>query len=114
MKGSPHIDAPRIPRKDHPAIATAAVITIPAVESEWHVIDRIDWSYDLAPTGGLLTIAVNGVTKWAESITAAGPGSFDFSAMGGWADENAVGLAVVITLASGGAAVTGKLNAVTH
>ena len=94
-----------VPKFNYPAANTAAVITLAAKENLKNVIHYIQWSYSAAPTGGRLFITFGGVTKFDVDITAAGPGGFDFYLPG------IVNEAVVITLAAGGAAIVGKLNA---
>lgn len=86
-----------------PAAATAAVVTLAAIEFKRRVVARIVWSYSAAPTGGKLTITGEGTT-FEFDITAAGPGSLPLCYVGA---ENT---AVVVTLASGGGTVVGKLN----
>lgn len=89
-----------------PTADTAAVITLAASSGFHHVIHGVQWSYTgTAPSSGKLTITVNAAIKWEVDITALGPGGFTFTIAGG---NNQ---AVVLTLAAGGAATTGKLNA---
>jgi hypothetical protein len=88
-----------------PAAATAAVITIAAVANRKHWIHNIQWSYSADPTGGRITITSGGVTKFDVDVTTGGPGGFGLEIVGGVNEE------IVITLASGGGTVVGKLNA---
>ena len=90
--------------KHHPASNTAAVVTLTGAALTKYVIQSIQWSYDTAPTGGNLKIERGATTDWSVSITTAGPGGFSFILPGN-TNEN-----VVVTLAAGGAGVTGKLN----
>lgn len=92
---------------NYPAANTAAVITLSAKDERRHVVHFVQWSYSAAPTGGKLTITRGGVTEFDVDITAAGPGGFNLYFAG------KVNEAVVITLAAGGAAIVGKLNAQT-
>jgi len=91
----------------HPAIATAAVITIAADADHRWVLETLSWSYDALPTGGLLTISVGGSVKYKEFITNKGPGFFPVC---GWNEDGAKNEALVVTLAAAGGAVTGTLN----
>jgi hypothetical protein len=98
-------------KKHHPAGAnTAAIATIAAVAGRMHVIEQVDYSYEGgAPTGGLLTIAFGGSDKWVQYITA--EGTKEISPPGGiYNQAQTLNEAAVITLAAGGAAVTGKVN----
>ena len=88
----------------YPASNTAAVITIAAVAGFQHFIHGVQWSYSAEPTGGRLTVTVNAVTVWDADVISGGPGGFSFEIPGG------TNQAVVITLAAGGAGITGKLN----
>lgn len=71
-------------------------------------IAAIHWSYDAAPTGGRLSITIDTVVVYDVDITAAGPGAVSFG--DGELKLPAVSTDLDITLAAGGAAVTGKLN----
>ena len=90
------------------AAATAATLTKAADASEFWVVDWITWSYSAAPTGGKLTVALGGVSYLEVDITAGGPGQlqFDHPLYTGTKNE-----ALLITLASGGGAVVGKVSA---
>lgn len=88
-----------------PAANTAAVITLAATVDKKHYLPRVVWSYDAVPTGGRLTITDDGNTVFDISITADGPGVIDLGI-----ESAAVNKALVITLAAGGAGVTGKVN----
>jgi len=91
---------------DHqPAGATAAVVTFPAKEGHRTIVQNIQWSYDTAPTGGLLTVVSGATTIFSLNVSAAGPGGYNLTLIGG------INEAVVVTLASGAGAVVGKLNA---
>lgn len=89
-----------------PAANTACVITIAADPVRKHVCHLVQWSYSTAPTGGRLTIEDGaGTVVFDVDITAAGPGGLTLFISG------SANKAMVITLAAGGAAVQGKLNA---
>ena len=95
--------------KHEPASNTAAVITYAAGGAGVsHVISGVAWSYNDDPTGGNLKIEDgSGTTVFSVDITAAGPGFFVFpEPLRGTANT-----ALIITLAAGGASVTGKVNA---
>lgn len=89
---------------------TAAAVTVAADTDEFWVVDRIDWSYDAAPTGGLLTIAygTSPTTVWQVDITAAGPGFVNFDR--GLHNAATKNEQLVVTLAAGGAGIGGELN----
>ena len=82
-----------------------AVATIPAVPGEFHAIVGVHWSHSIAPTAGLLTIAIGGVTVFEVHVTAAGPGVINFEKP---LQNGVMNAAVVVTL-TGGAAVK-RLN----
>lgn len=87
-----------------PAANTAAVATLAAVPGQSWALSKIIWSYNGTPTAGSLTIAWNSASI-VLYITSAGPGEFIFP-------EDFVlplNTAVVITLAAGGAGVTGTV-----
>lgn len=87
-----------------PAAATAAVITLAAVANRQHAIHDIHYSYDATPTGGNILITDDGTTVFDLDIPAAGEKHLPIGLRGDF------GAAVVITLASGGGAVQGKLH----
>jgi hypothetical protein len=89
-----------------PAANTAAVVTFASVEGRSHVIWAIEWSYSAGPTGGSVTITDGGVVMLQLDITAGGPGSILFEPP----KKAYRGNAVVVTLAAGGAGISGKLN----
>lgn len=92
--------------KHAPAAATAAVITLAAIEKQSYHIHKIIWSYDTTPTGGLLTVTVNGAEILPGiPITASGPGALSVNIT---SNDNE---AVVITLASGAGTVVGRVYA---
>jgi len=67
----------------------------------------IAYSYDAAPTGGKLTVKQGATTIFELDVTAAGAKFLDFA-------RNQLAMTasatVTVTLAAGGAGVTGKLN----
>ena len=85
------------------AANAAAVITVTDPRS----VDWIVWSYDDAPTDGKLTMAFGETTIFEVDITAGGPGELLLDPIVGMTDTGTL----TITLAAGGAGVTGKLNA---
>lgn len=90
-----------------PAVNTQAQITFPAAGTGVHnVISGVSWSYDGLPTNGNLTIedGTDVVREW--DITTGGPGFIPFNPpFQGTGDT-----ALTVTLAAGGAGVSGKLN----
>lgn len=89
------------------ATNAAAVITIDAVPHVAHILRQIAFSYDRTPTGGNLKIeSPSGTTLFDMDVTSKGAGPFSLEING------AMGEALIITLADGGAGVTGKINAV--
>lgn len=83
----------------------AATVTksAPATGLQWTWDSGIFFGYDGAPTGGLLTLTVNGVVELQVPITSAGAGfiPYDGPTTGGDAK------AVVLNLSAGGSGVTG-------
>lgn len=97
---------PLTKQTDLPAAATAAVVTIAAPGAGFRtVIRHIEWSYSAAPTGGRLTITSGATTINDFDIIAGGPGALVVDIPANLANE-----AMVVTLASGGGVVVGKLN----
>ena len=94
-----------------PAANTSAVVTYAAVAGVSHVVSSVVWSYNAAPTGGNLKIEDGaGNTIFTTDITSQGPGFIQFTP----AKRGTVNTALIVTLAAGGAAVTGKLSVVGH
>lgn len=91
-----------------PAANTAAVLTLaaPTDTARRRVFSSVHWSYSGAPTGGRLTIASSGQSTYDVDITAGGPGYLTFPDN----FRGAAGQTVVLTLAAGGAGVSGKIN----
>ena len=96
-----------------PAVNTAAVVTYAAVAGKKHVISGIAWSYAGAdPVGGNLKVEdVSGTTVFTMDITSEGAGFMVFPQPKASA---AVNTAMIITLAAGGASVSGKVSIVNH
>lgn len=93
-----------------PAANTAAVVTLPAVEGECHVVDGLAWSYAGTGTlsGGNLKVELAGTTVFSMDVSAKGQDTVPFRQRGG------PGEAVVVTLAAGGADVSGKVSLLGH
>ena len=88
-----------------PAANTAAIVTLSAVTAKKHYLPRVAWSYNAVPTGGGLTVTDDGDTVFSVSITADGAGYLPLGIESGTSNTD-----MVVTLAAGGAAVTGKVN----
>ncbi len=70
------------------------------------------WSYSAAPTGGRLTVQDGATTILDFSITAAGPRSLPSGGPPARLGlKGSLNTAMTVTLAAGGAAVSGKVNA---
>jgi hypothetical protein len=95
-----------------PASNTAAVITYAAAGAGVsHVISGIAWSYSAAPTGGNLTIEDgSGTTVFTMDITSSGAGFIPMVLP----KRGTANTAMIVTLAAGGSAVTGRVNVLTH
>ena len=96
-----------------PAANTAAVVTYAAVEAVKHHITGVAWSYDggIPTNGNLLIEDVSGTTVFTMDITEEGPGFVVFPKP---KQSAAVNTAMIITLAAGGAGVTGKISVLNH
>ncbi len=94
-----------------PAANTAAVVTYSADTNRQHVISGIAWSYSAAPTGGNLKVEDgSGNTVFSADITAAGPGVILFPVP----KAGRTNTALIVTLAAGGASVSGKVSVLNH
>jgi hypothetical protein len=82
-------------------------VVLPATTGKSHVLTLVSYSYSAAPTGGSLTIQDGGLTVFEQAVTASGPGEVSLPLAG---IAGTTGNAVTITLAAGGASVTGRLN----
>lgn len=90
-----------------PSSNTAAVVTYPADPGSAHVLRQAAWSYSGAPTAGNLKVEDgSGVTVFSVDVTAGGPGYVQFEPP----LAGTPGKAMVVTLAAGGAGVSGKLS----
>jgi hypothetical protein len=98
---------PSTAQRHAPAANTAAVVTLPAITGKAHVLTHVSYSYSGAPTGGSLTISDGGNVVFEQAVTATGPGEVSLPLAG---IAGTTGNAVTITLAAGGASVTGRLN----
>jgi hypothetical protein len=96
-----------------PAANTAAVVTYAAIAGLRHVVTGIAWSYvGGTPTGGNIKIEdVAGTVVFSLDIDKSGPGSFEFPIP---KKSAAVNTAMIITLAAGGAGITGKISVENH
>ena len=96
-----------------PAVNTAAVVTYAADATKKHVITGVAWSYaGGTPVGGNLKIEdVVGTVIFTVDIDKSGPGGFEFPRPKIGAAANT---AMVVTLAAGGAGVTGKVSVENH
>lgn len=92
--------------RHYPGSNTIATKTIAGVANSHHLINKIYWSYNADPTGGQIQIENgSGNIIFQQSITKSGPGALTF--MPRRMDLNT---AMIITLAAGGAGITGKLD----
>ncbi len=96
-----------------PAVNTAAVVTYTASAVLKHVITGMTWSYvGGIPVGGNLKIEdVSGTTVFTVDISEEGAGIIVFPKPKKGA---AINTAMIVTLAAGGAAVTGKVSVLNH
>lgn len=96
-----------------PAANTAAVVTYAASAGVKHVITGVDWSYHggIPTDGNLLIEDVSGTTVYSTDIHEEGPGDVIFPKP---KKAAAVNTAMIITLAAGGAGVTGKVSVLNH
>lgn len=84
----------------------AAVITLTGVADVVHILNQLWFSYSADPTGGGLTITIDGVTFLDHDITKGGPGPLPLERM----NDGKTGSDVVITLKAGGGSIVGKLS----
>jgi hypothetical protein len=108
----PNVQAAGTPQHATSDANDTAVITLAAATDTIHALDSLQWSYSAAPTGGKLTIAIGGSTVWEVDITAAGAGPNIIFPKGVY--QTTGNEAMVLTLAAGGGAIVGKLNAQTR
>jgi len=94
-----------------PAANTPAVVTYAGVVGAQHCISGVAWSYaGDDPTNGNLAVADGAVTIFTMDITTEGAGFVMFPSP----KRGRVATAMVVTLAAGGAAVTGKVSVLNH
>lgn len=96
-----------------PAANTAAVVTYAGSAGVKHVITGIAWSYygGIPTNGNLIIEDVSGTTVFNVDIHEEGPGAYYFHKPKKGA---AVNTAMIITLAAGGAGITGKVSILSH
>ena len=96
-----------------PAVNTAAIVTYAADATKKHVITGVAWSYaGGTPIGGNLKIEdVSGNTVFSVDIDKSGPGGYEFPRP---KIGTAANTAMIITLAAGGAGITGKVSVENH
>lgn len=119
MRTNANIEAMVCPKTHHPADNTAAVITLAAASGARHVVDKVFGGYDDDPGAekALTIVLTVGGTAYTLTFPVSSNDGFleprfdlDFSPpLQG--DDNT---AITITLPAGGAAVAGKLNAITR
>lgn len=80
----------------------AGVITVLAVQDKRHTLHKLVWSYNTTPTGGRITVT-GGLNALDLDVSNAGPGSLSINYV------CTVNTNMVVTIASGGGAVVGKL-----
>ena len=91
-----------------PAANAAATVTLAAPGAgRYNVVASVEWSYDDDPTGGQLTITDGAVTVFDIYITDGGPGFFQWVPPKRFSTNSAV----TVTLAAGGAGISGTINA---
>lgn len=113
MYGSVNTLAAVVPKSHAPAANTDAVVTLAADASASHVVDQVLGGYTATPTSGLLTIAatVGGdAVAIVIPIAAAGPLSVVLDPP----LQGDAGAEVKVTLAKGGATITGHLTVMTR
>jgi hypothetical protein len=95
-----------------PAANTAAVVTYPAPPALSHVITGVAWSYSGGiPVGGRLTVVTTTHgTVFDIDIAEEGAGAITFPVPKMAAPTDVM----TVTLAAGGAAITGKVNVLSH
>ena len=96
---------------DAPAANTAAVVTYAGVAGQSHIITGFSWSYyGGIPVGGNIQVADGVNVVFDIDIAEEGCGFFTFPD----GKQGTVGAAMTITLAAGGAGITGKLSILGH
>ena len=113
MRNIKNIDGVVVPKAHAPNSNTAAVISVPAALVNRPTIAKVWGGYNTTPTGGSLTIemTVGGTTvTLAAPVVEAGLFNVDFVPP----IQGDLNSALTITLAAGGAGVSGKINALTQ
>lgn len=87
------------------AANTAVTITLPSVSNVVRILNNLWFSYSGTPTGGGVTITIDGVTFLDLDITTGGPGPLPLNRM----NDGKHGSEVIVTLKAGGSGVVGKL-----
>jgi hypothetical protein len=102
--------SPSSPQTATAAANTAVTITLAASGTTTHVVTVLAYSYSASPTGGQITIKDGAttvfdldVTSTWEVVASMPPGGI----------KGTAGAAMTVTLAAGGAGITGKLNIAT-
>jgi hypothetical protein len=94
-----------------PAAGAPAVITYAADPNQRHVISGVAWSYSAAPAGGNLKLEDGaGHTVFSIDVTAAGFDTLEFEPF----KRGSQNTAMTLTLAAGGAGVSGKVSVLSH
>ena len=95
-----------------PGANAAAIVTYAAAPNLKHVISGVAWSYiGGIPSGGNLLVTDAGVTVFSMDIPDQGAGFIVFPHP---KINAAVNTAMVVTLAAGGVAITGKVSVLNH
>jgi hypothetical protein len=96
-----------------PASNTAAVVTYAAAAGLKHCISGLVWSYDGTPTGGSIKIedGAGNIVFGPHAITVGGVGILVFPNP---KKSSAANVALITTLAAGGAGVSGVVSIVNH
>jgi len=90
-----------------PAANTAAVVTLAAAGAGVsNVMGGIYWSYDDDPTGGNILVQDGATTVLSVDVTAGGTGFLPFDTP----IRGSANTQLVVTLAAGGAGISGKIN----
>ena len=86
------------------AVNAPVTVTIPGENRRRRSLSKILFSYSATPTGGRVTVTIEGEIPLSHAITAAGPGPLNVNIAG------VVNRPMVVTLDAGGAGVTGDLS----
>ena len=80
-------------------------VSIPAVPEHRHILSKIIWSYNGAPTNGRLIVSDGGIVVLDIDITVGGPGILTLNP-----EVMFVNSIMVVTLYAAGSGIYGKLN----